>query len=218
MSTLDLVEAAAPPHDCPLCPRLAAFRTANRDKFPDWHNAPVASFGPAQPRLLIVGLAPGLRGANRTGRPFTGDFAGDTLYGALVRHGFARGAYQARPDDGFELVDCRIVNAVRCVPPENKPTPAEIATCRRFLLAELAQLQRVEAMLALGAIGHGSAVAALGLRQAAYRFRHGAFHALPDGRVLADSYHCSRYNTNTGRLTEAMFDAVIAGIRARLDG
>jgi uracil-DNA glycosylase family 4 len=210
-----------PGPDCPLCPRLAAFRAANRAAHPDWFNGPVPPFHaadepPGGPRLLIVGLAPGMRGANRTGRPFTGDFAGDTLYAALTKHGFARGSYAARPDDGLELLDCRITNAVRCVPPENKPVGQEIAACRPFLAAEIAGLSRLEVILALGAIAHQAVLASLKLRQASAAFRHGALHALPGGATLADSYHCSRYNTNTGRLTLAMFDQVIAAIRARL--
>jgi uracil-DNA glycosylase family 4 len=214
-----------PGPDCPLCPRLAAFRAANRAAHPDWFNAPVAPFRAADeasdgsaggPRLLIVGLAPGLRGANRTGRPFTGDYAGDTLYAALTKHGFARGTYDARPDDGLRLVDCRITNAVRCVPPENKPVGQEIAACRPFLAAEIAALTRLEVILALGVIAHQVVLASLKLRQAATPFRHGALHRLPGGPTLADSYHCSRYNTNTGRLTLAMFDQVIAAIRALL--
>ena len=215
-------QAAAPVRDCPLCPRLAAFRADNRAAHPDWFNAPVPSFrAPDEPSggpsLLIVGLAPGLRGANRTGRPFTGDYAGDTLYAALTKHGFARGSYRAQPDDGLALIDCRITNAVRCVPPENKPVGAEIAACRPFLAAELAGLPRLRVILALGAIAHQAVLASLGLRQASARFGHGALHALPGGITLADSYHCSRYNTNTGRLTIEMFDAVIAAIRAKLD-
>jgi uracil-DNA glycosylase family 4 len=214
-----------PGPDCPLCPRLAAFRAANREVHPDWFNAPVPPFyaagesagGPTDgPRLLIVGLAPGLRGANRTGRPFTGDFAGDTLYAALTKHGFARGRYGARTDDGLSLIDCRITNAVRCVPPENKPVGQEVAACRPFLAAELAGLTRLQVILALGAIAHQAVLASLALRQASVRFRHGALHSLPSGVTLADSYHCSRYNTNTGRLTIAMFDDVIAAIRALL--
>ena len=213
--------APLPPRDCPKCPRLAAFRAANQAAHPDWFNAPVPPFAASDepaggPRLLIVGLAPGLRGANRTGRPFTGDFAGDTLYAALTTHGFAAGRYAATPDDGLTLVDCRITNAVRCVPPENKPTGAEIATCRSFLAAELQSLKRLAVILALGRIAHAAVLASLGVRQAAAKFSHGALHALPGGVTLADSYHCSRYNTNTGRLTVAMFDAVIAAIRARL--
>jgi uracil-DNA glycosylase family 4 len=210
-----------PGPDCPLCPRLAAFRAANRAAHSDWFNAPVPPFRaadepPGGPRLLIVGLAPGLRGANRTGRPFTGDFAGDTLYGALIKHGFARGPYEARPDDGLRLVECRITNAVRCVPPENKPVGQEMTACRPFLAAEIAALTRLEVILALGAIAHQAVLASLKLRQADMPFRHGALHSLPGGVTLADSYHCSRYNTNTGRLTLAMFDAVIAAIRALL--
>jgi uracil-DNA glycosylase len=203
----------APERDCPLCPRLAAFREKHRGLYPDWHNAPVPSFGPDDARLLIVGLAPGLRGANRTGRPFTGDYAGDLLYATLIRHGFARGDYRADPGDGLTLVDCRITNAVRCVPPENKPEGAEIAACRRFLEGELAK--RPEAVVALGQIGHKAVLAALGERQAAHPFRHGAMHVLP-GLLLADSYHCSRYNTNTGKLTPEMFDAVFGEVRRRL--
>jgi len=207
----------APQHDCPLCPRLARFRRLQRIAFPDWHNAPVPSFGGEDGRLLVVGLAPGLRGANRTGRPFTGDYAGKLLYDTLRNFGFARGAYGERADDGLALFDCRITNAVRCVPPENKPEPAEIATCNRFLAAELKLLPRLEAVLALGSIAHQAALAALGQRRSAYPFAHGAVHALPGGLLLADSYHCSRYNTNTGRLTPAMFEAVFAELRRRLD-
>lgn len=200
----------APEPDCRLCPRLASFRDANRLRFAasddgPWHNAPVPSFGPLEARLLVVGLAPGLRGANRTGRPFTGDWAGDLLYAALLRFGFAEGAYGKRAGDGLVLTEARICNAVRCVPPENRPTPAEVATCNRFLAAELAAMPRLRVVLALGAVAHLAVLRALGLRQASFRFAHGAIHALADGRLLADSYHCSRYNTNTGRLTEAMF-------------
>jgi uracil-DNA glycosylase family 4 len=202
--------------DCALCPRLAAFRAKQRALHPDWHNAPVPSFGPADARLLIVGLAPGLRGANRTGRPFTGDYAGDLLYATLAKFGFARGDYRADPGDGLELVDCRIVNAVRCVPPENKPEPAEVSACRRFLAGALAAHER-QAVLALGRIAHGAVLGTLGLRQAAFPFAHGAMHELRP-IVLADSYHCSRYNTNTRRLTPAMFEAVFAALRRRLDG
>jgi len=214
--------AACPPSDCALCPRLAAFRTSNRGQFPGWHNAPVPSFRPSPAdgpvRLLIVGLAPGLRGANRTGRPFTGDYAGDLLYATLLRFGLATGAYDARPDDGLRLTGCRITNAVRCVPPENKPIPAEIGACRRFLAAEIAALPDLRAILALGAIAHGAVAAARGLRKSAWPFAHGALHRLPGGPVLADSYHCSRYNTNTGRLTAAMFESVFAAVAPFLDG
>ena len=206
---------AGPAHDCPDCPRLASFRAANRAGYPDWWNAPVPSFGEGDARLIIVGLAPGLRGANRTGRPFTGDFAGDLLYGTLTEFGFARGAYAARPDDGLTLVDCRIANAVHCVPPENKPTPAEIKTCRYFLASELSGLPRLRAVVALGRIAHDSIVIALGGRLSAHPFSHAARHEV-GGRSLYDSYHCSRYNTNTGRLTPEMFRAVFAAIRAEL--
>jgi uracil-DNA glycosylase len=206
-----------PPPDCGLCPRLAAFRGAQRTAHPNWFNAPVPSFGDDRAVLLIVGLAPGLGGANRTGRPFTGDYAGALLYETLRKFGFADGDYAARADDGLVLRRARIANAVRCVPPQNKPAAAEIATCRRFLSAELAQLGGLEAMLALGSIAHHSVLAALGLRRGAFPFGHGRMHQLPDGRLLADSYHCSRLNTNTGRLTPAMFEAVFEALRDRLD-
>jgi uracil-DNA glycosylase family 4 len=202
-----------PDRDCPFCPRLADFRSQNRRSFPDWHNAPVPSFGPAEARLLIVGLAPGLKGANRTGRPFTGDYAGDLLYRTLIEFGFAEGSYGQRPDDGLRLVDCRITNAVRCVPPENKPTSAEIKTCRTFLSGEIAAMGDLRAVLALGRIAHDSTVAALGQRVAALKFGHGAQHAIPGGPKLFDSYHCSRYNTQTGVLTADMFRGVIGDIR-----
>jgi uracil-DNA glycosylase family 4 len=207
----------APGGDCPICPRLVAFRQKNRQGEPGWHNAPVPSFGPASARLLVVGLAPGLKGANRTGRPFTGDYAGDLLYETLRKFGFAEGAYGRSPDDGFRLVDCRVTNAVRCVPPENKPTPSEIAGCRPFLAGEIAAMPNLAAVMALGAIAHGSVLAALGERLSRRPFKHGALHELEGGLLLADSYHCSRYNTNTGRLTAAMFEAVVAALRARLD-
>jgi uracil-DNA glycosylase family 4 len=192
-----------------------AFRQTWRQREPGWFNAPVPAFGPRDARLLIVGLAPGLRGANRTGRPFTGDFAGDLLYGTLIAFGFARGTYAANPDDGLTLFDCRIANAVHCVPPENKPTPAEIKTCRDFLASELSGLAGLRAVLALGRIAHDSVVIALGGRLAAHPFRHAARHEI-GGLSLYDSYHCSRYNTNTGRLTPEMFRAVFAAIRAEL--
>jgi len=205
-----------PGRDCPICPRLVEFRLRNRAAQPGWHNAPVPAFGPLEARLLVVGLAPGLKGANRTGRPFTGDYAGDLLYPTLHRFGFARGSYGQRPDDGFELVDCRITNAVRCVPPENKPVPAEINACRSFLVEEIAAMPNLAAILALGAVAHGSVLAALAHRRAPWPFQHGALHRLPGGLLLADSYHCSRYNTNTGRLTTEMFEAVVAALRVEL--
>ncbi|GBD48506.1 uracil-DNA glycosylase [Methylopila sp. Yamaguchi] len=205
----------APPRDCPACPRLVAFREEQRTRRPEWHNAPVPSFGPERPRLLIVGLAPGLQGANRTGRPFTGDWAGDLLYATLLTFGFAEGVYDERPDDGLRLSGARITNAVRCVPPENKPTGPEITTCRPYLSGELAAVAEGGAVVALGRIAHDSTLRALGVRLAAAPFRHGAEHAL--GRVtLFDSYHCSRYNTNTGVLTTEMFEAVFARVRAYL--
>jgi uracil-DNA glycosylase family 4 len=207
---------ASPGRDCPRCPRLVSFRKANRKAEPGWFNAPVPSFGPRDARLLIVGLAPGLRGANRTGRPFTGDYAGDLLYQTLLDFGFAQGVYAARADDGFALVDARIVNSVRCVPPENKPTPEEIRTCRDFLVAETAAMPHIKAIVALGKIAHDSAILAFGGRPSRCKFAHGARHAL-EQRVLFDSYHCSRYNTNTGRLTPKMFRAVFAQARRYLD-
>jgi uracil-DNA glycosylase family 4 len=203
-----------------LCPRLVSFRAANRSKEPTWHNGPVPSFGredAASTRLLVVGLAPGLRGANRTGRPFTGDHAGDLLYDTLLSYGFAHGRYDARPDDGLSLVDCMITNAVRCVPPENKPTPAEIASCRRFLSERLAALPQLAAVVVLGRIAHDSTLGALGARRAAFPFAHGAKHDVRAGLVLFDSFHCSRYNTNTGKLTPEMFRAVFAAVRNHLD-
>jgi uracil-DNA glycosylase family 4 len=212
-----LAGAALPPRDCGLCPRLAAYRALQRTTHPDWFNAPVPSFGDAGAALLIVGLAPGLAGANRTGRPFTGDYAGVLLYDTLRKFGFAEGDYAARADDSLVLRRARIANAVRCVPPQNKPAAAEIATCRRFLAAELAQLDRLKAILALGAIAHDTVLAAFALRRGSFPFAHGRTHLLPDGRLLADSYHCSRLNTNTGRLTPAMFEAVIGALRDRLD-
>lgn len=208
--------AVVPEPRCQLCPRLAAFRAANQDAYPEYFNAPVPSFGDLDSRLLIVGLAPGLKGANRTGRPFTGDHAGDLLYATLDKFDFSSGRYQRRADDGLDLVDCRIVNAVRCVPPENKPLTTEIKACRRFLTAELAAMRRLEVVLALGLVAHGAVLSALGLRRAHYPFAHGAMHGLPSGLTLADSYHCSRYNTNTGRLTAAMFEAVFAELRAQI--
>ena len=209
----------SPSRDCAACPRLASYRAENRAAFPDWSNAPVSSFGEADARLLIVGLAPGLRGANRTGRPFTGDHAGELLYETLIRFGFAAGVYDRRPDDGLTLVDCAIVNAVRCAPPQNRPTPGEIASCRIYLSQSLGALPHLRAILALGRVAHESVLRALGVRSAAFPFAHGVRHAVkPDGAVLFDSYHCSRYNTNTGVLTEAMFHRVFASIRAELEG
>jgi len=205
-----------PERDCPRCPRLIAFRKTWRSKEPTWFNSPVPSFGSIDARLLIVGLAPGLQGANRTGRPFTGDYAGVLLYETLSRYAFARGEYLARPDDGLELVDCRITNAVRCVPPENKPTPEEIKTCRDFLTTTIGEMKRLRAIVALGRIAHESTVRALGGRLANLPFAHGRRHEL--GPVaLFSSYHCSRYNTNTGVLTPEMFREVFVTVRRYLD-
>jgi uracil-DNA glycosylase family 4 len=204
-----------PDRNCQLCPRLAAFREATRAREPKWFNSPVPSFGDPDGRLLIVGLAPGLQGANRTGRPFTGDFAGDLLYATLLEYGFAKGIYQARPDDGLALIDCRISNAVRCVPPQNKPQPTEIKSCRPFLSATIETMPRLRAIVALGRVAHESTLKALGLRSAAAPFAHGATHQA-GARKLYDSYHCSRYNTNTGVLTPKMFRSVFAKLKADL--
>ncbi len=198
-----------PPPDCPLCPRLLANRAANRAANPAWFNAPVPSFGQLHAPLLIVGLAPGVKGANRTGRPFTGDFAGVLLYETLLGLGLARGRYQADPGDGLELDRCRVTNAVRCVPPGNRPTPAEIATCNRFLAAEIRAMPDLRAILALGIVAHTAVLRAHGLPAARLRFAHGAIHSLPSGVLLADSFHVSRLNTNTGKLTTAMFEAAV---------
>jgi uracil-DNA glycosylase family 4 len=208
--------ALGPPGDCALCPRLRAFLDATAATHPDWHNAPVPAFGGLDAKVLVVGLAPGLRGANRTGRPFTGDYAGDLLYPTLAAFGLAEGEYERRPDDGLRLTGARVTNAVRCVPPENKPTPAEQKTCRPFLAEEIAAMPGLDVILALGRIAHDAVLAALGLRKAAFPFAHGALHTLPNGRLLADSYHCSRYNVNTGRLTEAMFHDIFRAVTARL--
>ena len=208
--------AAAPGRDCPLCPRLAGFRDELRQDEPDWHNAPVPAFGDPDARLLIVGLAPGMKGANRTGRPFTGDFAGDLLYATLIKFGFAKGAYLARHDDGLVLTRARITNAVKCLPPQNKPIGAEFNGCRPFLKAVIEELDNLTALLALGRIAHDSVVRTLGGRLKDHTFAHGARHRLTTGLTLFDSYHCSRYNTNTGRLTPAMFEQVFAAIRETL--
>ncbi|MDJ0895748.1 MAG: uracil-DNA glycosylase [Alphaproteobacteria bacterium] len=207
---------AAPAPDCTLCERLARFRHENRAEHPDWHNDPVPAFGALTSAILVVGLAPGLRGANRTGRPFTGDFAGDLLYESLRDAGLASGRYDRRADDGLELQNCRITNAVRCVPPQNKPTGPEIRTCRRFLTEEIAAMADLKIVLALGKVAHDSVITALGLRPARVPFKHGSVRPVsaPDGRTLqvADSYHCSRYNTSTRRLTKEMFEQVIAQV------
>ena len=205
--------SAEPSRNCRLCPRLAAFRDANCEAFPDWFNGAVPSFGDARARLLIVGLAPGLRGANRTGRPFTGDYAGRLLYETLTKFGFARGQYDERADDGLTLDGCMITNAVRCVPPANKPETQEIKLCRAFLAARIAACGNLKAIVVLGRIAHDSTFKALDLKLAPYPFAHGAVHGLPGGLRLFDSYHCSRYNTNTGALTTEMFESVFSAVR-----
>jgi uracil-DNA glycosylase family 4 len=203
--------------DCRDCPRLAAYLDDCRTAHPDYHAKPVAPFGAARPRLLIVGLAPGMHGANRSGRPFTGDYAGVVLYPALHRHGYASGPESVHTNDGLRLQNCRITNAVKCVPPGNKPTPAEIRQCNGYLRAELAALPRGAVILALGRIAHEAVLLALALKPSAHAFGHGARHALPDGVQLFDSYHCSRYNINTRRLTPAMFDEVMTSVRQATD-
>lgn len=205
------------PRDCPLCPRLVAFREEAARAEPQWFNGAVPSFGTSEARLLIVGLAPGLRGANRTGRPFTGDHAGELLYSTLLAFGFAQGAYRADPADGLRLVDCMITNAVRCVPPANKPLPVEITTCRGFFSARLAALPRLKALVVLGRVAHDQTLSTLGVRKSQYPFRHGARHAVGPFTMF-DSLHCSRLNTNTGRLTTEMFHAVFRDVRQFLDG
>jgi uracil-DNA glycosylase family 4 len=205
-----------PGRDCPLCPRLVAYRMANRAKWPDWHNGPVPCWGPQDAPLLVLGLAPGVKGANRTGRPFTGDHAGKLLYATLLKFGLARGAYREDPKDGMELIGVRIANAVRCVPPENLPTPAEITTCNRYVIAERAAMPKLKAVLALGLVAHNALLKSYRMPVARLKFAHGAVHALPDGVLLADSYHVSRYNTQTGRLTTEMFEAVVADLVRRL--
>ena len=206
----------APPHDCPLCPRLVEYRQVNRAANPAWFNGPVPSFGPLEASLLVVGMAPGVKGANRTGRPFTGDHAGLLLYSTLLKHGLATGGYDARADDGLALQRCRVINAVRCVPPKNLPEPAEIRTCNTFLAGELAAMTILRVILVLGVLAHNALLRACGMVPSRTPFKHGAMLELPGGRLLADSYHVSRYNTNTGVLTAAMFDDVVAAIVRRL--
>lgn len=203
-----------PGRDCPLCPRLAGFREDNRAKFPGRFNAPVPPFGPLEAEFLIVGLAPGLKGANFTGRPFTGDYAGELLYATLLKFGLAQGEYLARPDDGLRLINCRITNAVRCVPPENKPIPEEERNCRDFLIEEIRAMPRLRTVICLGLIAHNAVLRTLGHKISAFKFAHGARHDAGRGLTLLDSYHCSRYNTQTNRLTPAMFEAVFAAALA----
>lgn len=205
---LSPIPQAEAPRDCPLCPRLVAFRHECRAEFPEWWNAPVAAFGDANAWLAIVGLAPGKHGANRTGRPFTGDYAGELLYATLLKFGLAEGEYRADPADGLRLTGAVILNAVKCLPPANKPEPGEIATCRNYFEAGLAALPGVRVLIALGQIAHVAACRALGLKPGTCKFGHGAEAVAPDGRVLLSSYHCSRYNQNTGRLDASMFESV----------
>ncbi len=208
---------SVPAHDCDLCPRLVEFRKENQEKFPDFFNGPVPSFGGLDAQLLVVGLAPGLKGANWSGRPFTGDYAGDLLYPTLKAFGFASGEYGASADDGFELVNARITNAVRCVPPQNKTVAAEEKACRPFLIDEINAMTNLKAIVALGGVGHNAVIQTLGLKKSQWKFGHNVRHELPEGApILFDSYHCSRYNTNTGRLTEEMFHDVFRSVVAEL--
>lgn len=206
------MDILSPAPDCGLCPRLRDFRDTNAAKNPDWFNAPVPTFGPIDARLLIVGLAPGLKGANLTGRPFTGDYAGDLLYATLLGCGFAQGTYAKVASDGLALLDCRITNAVRCVPPQNKPTGPETRTCSPFLESEIQGMPNLRCILALGGLAHGAVLGVLGERKAKYKFGHQARHELDSGLTMFDSYHCSRYNTNTRKLTEQMFANVFNDI------
>jgi uracil-DNA glycosylase family 4 len=210
MSLESPIPQTEPPHDCPLCPRLVAYRHACQAEFPDWWNAPVQAFGDPAARIAIVGLAPGKHGANRTGRPFTGDYAGDLLFATLAKFGLSNDCYDSRVDDGLALRDTIIINSVKCLPPQNKPTPEEVRTCRPFLSRAVEALPNARIFVALGQIAHQSAVKVLGGRLPKARFAHLAEHRMPDGRMVIDSYHCSRYNTNTGRLTAPMFEAVFA--------
>ncbi|WP_297368033.1 uracil-DNA glycosylase [Acidocella sp.] len=207
---------ADPGHDCPLCPRLVAYRTANRRDIPHGFNGPVPGFGPLSARLLVIGQAPGVNGANTTGRPFTGDVAGRLLYAGLAKFGFATGTYAEHADDGLALHDCRITNAVRCAPPQHKLETAEEKTCRPFLARELAAMPNLRLCLAIGEKPHKALLQALGAKPSAFKFAHGAVHTLPGGLKLADSFHTSQYNVNTGRITPAMFEAVLANVKVEL--
>ena len=218
-----MMDFLPPEENCRLCARLCAFRAQNRQKFPSYHNAPVEPFGSLSAQILIVGLAPGLNGANQTNRPFTNDYAGDVLYPILKKYGFAEGDYQKRKDDGFTLADVRVTNAVRCVPPQNKPLGEEEKNCRRFLAAEIAAMPNLKIILSLGTVSHKNVLQALGLKASFAKFAHGALHRLPpvaehpDSLILADSYHTSRYNINTGVLTFAMFEEIISNIKGLLN-
>ena len=205
-----------PSSDCQLCPRLAEFRAQNREKFPDKFNSPVPSFGDINAELLIVGLAPGLKGANFSGRPFTGDFAGELLYGTLIKYGFAKGEFKAHPDDGLELINARITNAVRCVPPENKPTGPEINTCLRFLTNQIESMPNLKLIVSLGLVSHNAVLKSQNHKLSAFKFAHKATHQLNDKLTLIDSYHCSKYNTSTKRLTEPMFHEVFELAKSKL--
>ena len=209
-------EIIVPDHNCQICPRLAEFRAETRKKFPDKFNAPVPSFGSIEAEVLIVGLAPGLKGANFTGRPFTGDFAGDLLYSTLLKYGLAKGEFKARADDGLELINCRITNAVRCLPPENKPTGSEINQCQPFLKSQLEQMPNLKIILSLGLVSHNAVLKSSGEKLSAFKFAHNANHELQNGLTLIDSYHCSKYNTSTKRLTEPMFHDVFEKIITEL--
>ncbi|MFA5955899.1 uracil-DNA glycosylase [Hyphomicrobium sp.] len=215
-AAVELTLGPEAPPKCSRCPRLVAYRAENERQEPQWFNGAVPSFGALDSSVLIVGLAPGRNGANRTGRPFTGDYAGVLLYDTLLRYGFAKGEYHARPDDGLKLRNCMITNAVRCVPPENKPEPKEIANCRPYFAARLASLPKLKIILALGRIAHDQTLTTLAKRKALYPFAHGTRHELAPNLVLYDSFHCSRYNTNTGRLTTEMFHSVFEAIRREL--
>lgn len=205
-----------PAPDCDLCPRLVEFRKKNQSLYPSFKNEPVPSFGELGAELLIVGLAPGLKGANQTGRPFTGDYAGDLLYPTLLKFGFASGNFGAKANDGLNLNNCRITNAVRCVPPQNKPTGPEAATCRPFLINEIESMPRLKVLLALGGLAHAAILTTFSERKVDFKFQHEAQHTLANGLIMADSYHCSRYNTNTGRLTTRMFENVFHKMRPLL--
>lgn len=210
------MKSLEPARGCAKCARLKAFRVKNQAQYPDFHNAPVVSFGPISAEVLIVGLAPGLKGANRTGRPFTGDWAGDLLYPTLVKFGLAHGEYGHEADDGMEMMRGRITNAVRCAPPENKVTGPEVAACQPYLIKEIKAMKELRVIVSLGLVSHNAVLKALGHKQSSFKFTHGALHDLGDGLTLADSYHCSRYNTNTGRLTPEMFEAVFAKVSETL--
>ena len=210
------IYALLPDRDCGLCPRLVAYREEYRRLHPNWFNAPVPSFGPITARLLVVGQAPGVNGANKTGRPFTGDVAGRLLYPALLKFGFASGTFQERADDGFEMQDCRITNAVRCAPPQHKLETSDKNHCLPYLAAEITAMPSLKVLLAIGGKAHESILQGLSLKSSQHKFKHGAMHSLPGGLVLADSFHTSQYNVNTGRITQKMFEEIVAAIRRLL--